>query len=305
MNRSEIIDLVVIRSSGTPGELRKLRQELSEKPTEELEEIHHQILRAAESAEIRARVDADPEHQRLRDETLREYHLAQIFRTVIPGRGVPVRNQASETIILSWLNLDEVLSRDWFIKVIQGTPALANQLTWKKQIPETELRQKFAVVCRQLQIAQSEGNFSLVRDRLSETWPHYIEEVRHVVESGIISLSSATQEEIDKWSAEAHEEHVDFLIKPASPGDLRQAASTEFGQRRAQAQQQEAQRQVQAAIARDSGISPIGEPFPPLPETWQGQKLDAAFIKICSADTQRLLQKRFGSGALNRRLQGN
>jgi len=60
MNRSEIIDLVVVRASGTPGELQRLRLALSAKSTEELEQIHHQILlEAADDQLIQIQVERE------------------------------------------------------------------------------------------------------------------------------------------------------------------------------------------------------------------------------------------------------
>jgi G:T/U-mismatch repair DNA glycosylase len=104
--------------------------------------------------------------------------------------------------------------------------------------------------------------------------------------------------ELDQARSEAIEEYNEGL-RNASALELRQIAQQEAADRRAAAVQAEADRHLKAAQARDAAYG-----FPPLPETWQGSKLDAYFIKTCSADTQKLLQRRFGSAALDRRLHG-
>ena len=77
-------------------------------------------------------------------------------------------------------------------------------------------------------------------------------------------------------------------------------AGQEAEQRQQATKQAEADSRFQASQARDAARG-----FPLLPESWQGQKLDATFIKTCPADTQRLLTKRFGFAQLDARLRGN
>jgi hypothetical protein len=108
-----------------------------------------------------------------------------------------------------------------------------------------------------------------------------------------------SQIELDELRAEAIEQHNTRLLN-ASGEELRQIAQREAADRRAVAVKAESDRHIQAATARDATYGN----YEPLPDTWRGQKLDAYFIKTCSVETQRILQRRFGSAAIDRRLHG-
>jgi hypothetical protein len=114
-----------------------------------------------------------------------------------------------------------------------------------------------------------------------------------------VRLTPATPSEVQQWRQELAEQRQDWLVNQASPAELREAANRESEQRRAAAVQQQADQQLEAAVVRDSVMG-----FPPLPEDWRGQKLDADFIKMCDVATHKLLLKRFGSAQLDLRLRG-
>jgi len=231
------------------------------------------------------------EHERQAEEAYRGYYMTQIFLTAVPGHGVPVRNQASEEIILSWLNLDESLNRDWFLKVIRENPELAKSLQWqsadptkRKQAESRQLeidRQTFAEVCRRNLVSECQANFNLWRSTNS-----------------VSGMAPASPEELAAYKQEAVEQRNEFLLN-ADVDTLKKLAREESAVKRQTAIQTEADRQLAAATARDAVLG-----FPPLPETWNGQKLDAAFIKNCSSETQKLLSRRFGSSQITARLRG-
>jgi hypothetical protein len=163
----------------------------------------------------------------------------------------------------------------------------AKQLSHDKEI--------FATVCRKHLIANIEANFSLLRSVLSDFTEY---NATQAITSGAVRLAGASQTEKNEWAAADIENHNQALLN-ASDSELRKIVKQE-AEARQQANQQEAHRlHIEATQARDSHLG-----FPKLPDTWNGQKLDAAFIKSCSVEVQKLLSKRFGSSQLNARLQG-
>ena len=140
---------------------------------------------------------------------------------------------------------------------------------------------RFAEICRRNSISECEANFNLWRSTKS-----------------ISGLAPASQSEQDRYSQEAVEQRNEFLLN-ADTETLRTLAREEGAANRQAALQTEADSQLAAAQERDSRFG-----FPRLPDTWQGQKLDATFVKNCSVEIQKLLQKRFGSAQLTARLQG-
>jgi hypothetical protein len=279
-----------------------------------------QLQSESAAKQVSAIAQRDPEFQRAqaeleqqRQQTGADLAWLNIVRTPINGRFV-IGNDANRQIISSWVNPGEVIypqiAGEWFKKVLAESPALANQLAWesadardpvkRQQATAAQLeqdRQTFADACRQLHIGNNEANFGIIRSTLGENLSLY--QIQQAIQSGAVRLSPATQQEMAQWAQEAVEERNEFLLT-ADNHTLRNIARREGLERAATATKAEADRQFEASKARDTAIG-----FPALPETWQGQKLDAAFIRSCNVETQKLLTKRFGSAALDARLRGN
>src|ERR1700692_1790931 len=75
----------------------------------EQESVESQV--EAIRAEVRRQIETDPErirrqqeHEQERQEGYPEYAMTQIFNTAVPGHGYPIRNRASEQVILGLLN---------------------------------------------------------------------------------------------------------------------------------------------------------------------------------------------------------
>jgi hypothetical protein len=213
-------------------------------------------------------------------------HICQV---VVNGKTLQ-NNSANRGIVTNWVHEDqgETLSASWFKKVLSEQPELADQLSWEVvQTPEsrnTQLEQDkkvFVEVCKQHSLSACEANFGVWRSTGS-----------------IAGLAPATREEAAKYLGERIEQYNESLLQ-ASPSELRAQVRYEADQKRVQDQKSEADEQLKAAQERDSHRG-----YPVLPSEWSGQKLDAAFIKNCSAEVQKLLTKRFGSSQLTARLRG-
>ena len=157
-------------------------------------------------------------------------------------------------------------------------------------------KEVFAAVCRKHVVANIEANFSLLRKVVGDDFTEY--SAAQAITSGAVKLAKADQSELDQWNAEALEQRNEFLLN-ADTETLRTLAREEHAIKRQAAVQTDADLQLAASKVRDAIIG-----FPLLPDTWNGQKLDSEFIRHCSAETQKLLQKRFGSAQLTARLQG-
>jgi hypothetical protein len=271
-------------------------------------ELQSEVAAAARVSPEVERINED--RRRQRDDFLREQALAQIFRTPINGK-VAVDNQAARQIIEGWLSLDEKLRPEWFAKVLAEQPSLARSLSWQSADLLDPRRQKEAAAAQAVEDRKifestakrcelysiNEANWNVVHSTLGPGLSEY--QIQQAVSSGAVRLTPATPSEIQEWRQQAAEERASYLAHHASPVELRRAANEESEQRRVAAAQQQADSQLQAAIARDAVMG-----YPPLPDTWQGEKLDAAFIKNCSVETHKLLSRRFGSAALDLRLRG-
>ena len=269
---------------------------------------HEQIrIAAVNSPEVQQLQEA---RRRDHEEFVRDTEWSKIFRTVLPGNKIVVDNQANRAAIEGWLHPHETLSQAVFVKAIADTPRLIGQLVVtsadsldpKKQVAaqkqQLEADKKvFEDAAKRLELYSiNEANWSVIHSILGPGLSEY--QIREAVASGAVRLTPATPSEVQQWRQELAEQRQDWLVN-ASPAELRAAANAEAEQRRVAAAKQQADQQLEAAVVRDSVMG-----FPPLPDTWQGQKLDAAFIKACDVQTHKLLSKRFGSAALDLRLRG-
>jgi hypothetical protein len=238
-----------------------------------------------------------------------ELALVNICRVLVPGRGFAKMCEANTSLIESWLNPGEELSVGWFKKVIEEQ-GLASQLIWepvesrdpefRKQKAEQQLaedQQVFARACRQFRVSENTANFNLIREVLGSGFDVY--GVHQAIQSGAVRLAQASQEEIAAWAREAVEQRNRFLLN-ADNQTLRTIVRRESAERHQAAVQAEADRSFRVNQTMDAAIG-----FPPLPATWKGEPLTAAFIRTCDVATHKLLTKRFGSAALTARLRGN
>jgi hypothetical protein len=327
----EILTPHLVKSTGSaPDDVRQvletytiegLNKELARQRREgtpQQDSSSEQVILDAIRAEAQRQAASDPErirqqraHERQMEETLRTYALAQIFRTQILIGGKPhvaVQNKASENIIINWLHPGETLTPDWFRKVFQENPTLANQLQWEEVLDSQTKQQRLQQdrdtftnqVCRQFQVADTESNFRLVCElvgkglskKLNNFDPGAFHQLQQAADSG--ALARPSQAEIEKWRAEAAEERKDFLVNRATPDQLKAAAREESAARQQAVKHEQARLQLEAQQQRESAMG-----FPPLPSDITRERIRAA-----SPSEIKVWMKRYGNYQLNTRLAG-
>jgi len=226
------------------------------------------------------------------EQAKQDWVLDGICLTSINGRRL-VNNIANRLAVLGWLHEDqgETLSPTWFTKVLKENPALGEPLLWEPADPVERLRQDrktFTEICFHYHLSQSEANFGIWQKTHSTA-----------------GMAQATQDEVDEWERQAEvqeaERHREALLNAANKNDLptlRTLARQEVANQQSEAEKQRLL-DIQAQQERDSHLG-----FPKMPDTWRGEKLDAAHIKNCDPKTQRILTQRFGSAQLTARLHG-
>jgi len=228
------------------------------------------------------------------DQGLEDLAWVHLSRVRINGK-MPANNTANRKIVFSWLHPGEQPTVKWFLRVLAEQPGLADQIIWetilspdqRKQAEAAALAQDrtaFAELCRRYSLSECAANFNVWRSTNS-----------------ISGLAPATPEEQAKFEEERIEAHNAELLRVAetNPDQLRARVRQESEARQQAAQQERAEHQFQAAQQRDASRG-----FQVLPDTWNGQKLDAGFIKNCSVEVQKFLTQKFGSAQLTARLQG-
>jgi hypothetical protein len=294
MSREQLIEILtpaLVKSGYTETEVRDVLE------TYTAEGLDKELQR-----QQRARLHPGSEDKRQRqiqilgDRNREDLAWTHISRVIVNGKML-ITNEANRQIVFGWLHEDqgEQPTVEWFKKVLEENPALKNQITWepvlspeqRKQAAAQQLKQDietFAEICRRHSISECQANFSLWRGSRS-----------------IEGLAPANQAERDQYRQEAVEAHNQELLRVAEtdPSKLRVIVRQEAADTRAQQAQADADRQLKAAQERDSHFG-----FPKLPDTWNGQTLDSAFIKNCSVEIHKFLTKRFGSAQLTARLRG-
>jgi hypothetical protein len=232
-----------------------------------------------------------------------------IFSTPVNGK-IPVDNRAVRSVIASWLNLDEVFSYDWFLRVLREQPVLANQITWEKFLtPQqarqaevaqaTEDRKTFEAAAKKLKsFGATEANFNLVK--LTLTPGFTVDDIRLWVERGL-AVSPASAAEIFEWTREEKLERADYLRHNASDTELRQAANYEFETTRAAARAEEDR--LGMAAQRQQFEAGNYDPLPTHRST-DGVELNAAFFNRLPADQLRQFCRRYHSYQITKRLRG-
>jgi hypothetical protein len=216
------------------------------------------------------------------EQVKQDWILDGICATPINGRTAP-NTESVRKMILGWLNPGEELSVAWFKRVLAENPALGDQIFPQKlaNIGPSFDKETFAKMCREHQRSECEANFDM--------WCRT---------HSIAGLIPASPEELEAYRKEA------ILSAADNPVALRKIANQEFANRVPEAEKQ-AQRDANAQAQRDAVLG-----FPPLPYEYpfpgrlHGQKLDAAFIRSCPPEIQKLLTRRFGSAQLTARLRG-
>jgi hypothetical protein len=243
-----------------------------------------------------------------------------IFQTVIDGRVVEPCI-ANENIIRGWV--DEArgetfkdMGPRWFRRILRESPALINSLVWesadlldpkkRSQIEADTLaqsRKAFGQTARRLKaFGFNEANFQATLAILGNSFNEY--QVEQLWLAGALRhLSSASAEELESWKQEKLAQENELLkadaVTPYQLQEQKEIRQRRFTDSRRSAVQEELERQLVVGFQKEVTFG--GKKFP-MPYDYHGEKLDAQFIKRCSADVLRKLISIFGSSQISARL---
>ena len=318
--KQQLVELLAVRGVATKEQLEaktvdELEQTLDQSNLDNIRAQARQQVHESTARELQEALDQ-------RNLARSEARLQQIFRTVIVDGKTLVYCESNRQALLDLLDgapLDN-LSAQWLVKRVKENPS---RFAWQDVVNPAKRRQAdavqakqdretFSAVARELGLADSDANFSIVSQQLGPGLPDIRASITTMVgdngpgiylfdaDGNTFQLTPATQEQIAQWAYERAKTRELWLKTEASPDELRAAVRAEGASRAANQQQQFQQQQIEAEKLRQAGQ------FPPLPEMYLGQKLDSRFIKRASTEVFKQLIRRFGSAqvteALNTRI---
>ena len=297
MQRQQMIDLIVVRSEGTPEQLQDLRQRLSAMRTAELDDFMDKQNLALIRAESERRVAAErrpAEVERAWIDFFRR-HPELVDRT---GNRQMLFNYAlslSDDGVVTLKHLDEAAAT---------LPGLIRQkvkqpLTTANLKQDEENLQKY---CRASRLQPNTAALNLLREKFGAGFDHV--QIEQALQSGLINLGPASDEALAEWAQEDEEQRQDWLVNQASPAELRAAAQVETEQRRQEFQRAEQERSLAERAKADAAYG-----YPPLPEIHvpTGERIDAAWLNRISNTNLPLFKAlliKHGNFALTQRLRG-
>jgi hypothetical protein len=201
------------------------------------------------------------------------------------------------------LSDDGVVTFEHMDEAAKTLPGLDRQKV--RQLPTaSNLKQDEKILqeyCRANRLEPNTAALTMLRQQFGAGFT--FAQIDQALQSGLIQLNPASEEDILRWTQEEAEERQDYLINQASPQEVRQAAQKEYEQRRIEFQRAEAERQIAAREQMDAAHG-----FPPLPEfNAEGTKIDAAYLnRISNTNLQlfKALMRKHGASALTKRLRG-
>jgi len=237
-----------------------------------------------------------------------------------PYKGKVLRHcEANYNLLTGWLHEDqgEVLGVVWFLKLLQEHPRYEAQLVWesadvldpkkRSQIEADALaqsRKAFSSAARKSKaFGDSEANFLYACSILGKnSFTEYELETAWLA-CAFQGMSSPGAEELESWKQEKLAQENELLkadaVTPYQLQEQKEIRQRRFVDSRRSAVQEELERQLVVGFQKEVTFG--GKKFP-LPYDYHGEKLDAQFIKRCSADVLRKLISIFGSSQISARL---
>jgi hypothetical protein len=305
MNLEQIANLILTRGAATADQIRG-------KSLKELE----QILDDSLIAQVRAEASNSPEaletQQRLADiqadrqRQAEENQLTMIFRTAINDK-VAIDNQAARNIIRGWLDEsqgDTAITVKWFQKILNATPSLARQLSWKPWQSADERRQASAAqdaeehrvfhdFCRDNGWSECAANLALIKSVLGNFDQYTLVQA---VQSNALELAQASPEELEQFHQEKIELHNAHLLSLDLPA-LRKLAREAGARGQAPMTPDETQRIRAAEKVQNNQFQPL------LPDSrFRGEMIDYELVQQLSPGDLKQLLRIYGSEAVNRRI---
>jgi hypothetical protein len=258
-------------------------QTLLQKSLPDLEALLDQLATQKAQGDSEEEVIAYREDSR-RDAAFESAYVHGLLQISLNGKRL-VDCESNKNMLESLLNPGELPS-----VAIYQTLALqfASRFSW--EVPPAaktaaDREAEFVKVCHENQLSLCDANRQMFKDGTAlENW------------AGASGLERAA------FQAQAAQERQTYLIKTASPTQLKQEAAWESKQSRAQAQSEEATRSHNFVLAQQGH-------YPPLPATMPdtNEVIDSKFIRKLSTINYPLFRswvKKYGVGNLNSRLRG-
>lgn len=176
-----------------------------------------------------------------------------------------------------------------------------NQQRYDQEAPQRAEQLKrsrvlFSLAAKKLEkFGDNTANFNLVVGILG---PGFSEFQLQQLDWVAVGLSAASPQELTNWRNEKVEERQHWLKHLASGSELREVARQEVANLRQQAKLSQFEQTLVQGYEREV----IQQGLAKLPKHFQGQLLDANFIRTRSADQLRQLVRRFGSAQISARL---
>lgn len=166
---------------------------------------------------------------------------------------------------------------------MEMTRANEPRIKAEREALEKANRSVFHLAAKRLRYSVLEANYSVLVKALGEL---STDNIREFMAANPSALVAATPAEVQQWTQEAQVARAEYL-RNAPDEELRAAVRHDFQERRAQAQQAEAERQIAGREAADAAFG-----FPPLPETNQitGEKIDGAYLTRISNTNLQLFK---------------
>jgi hypothetical protein len=177
-------------------------------------------------------------------------------------------------------------------KEIQETRRPQFEQEQKQQLEQD--KKTFAAAARELRLSLCDANFNLIRTTLGVGFT-----VQDIYDHPLIETVRATPQELNQWEQERIHARNGYLTN-AHPQTLRTEAKQEAVANKQNHALTAFERELEAGLTREitnGGMSP-------LPEYWNGKRLDKDFIRRADKETLRQIMKKFGSSQLTARLHG-
>jgi len=308
MNKQELIDEILpLLKLGTHQERSKMRADLESHTLTELTAYFGVV--SGPAYQLEADETALDEMKAARN---REFALMQIFKCS------GLKNTTKNETLLDQL-LGPALSLETFRSLIEKNPQYQNRFEWgsapfgairqaeaDQSKQRTKIRQTFSAAAKAAtaqglnDVSDCDANFNLVCRVLGTDFT-IAQAVKALTDGTLQGLapSGNAAELRAAYQQKQIDDHNHWLMN-ADTKTLREITRQEIADQRQNSAQEQADRELQVGLQRQTAMG-----FPPLPDLWRGEKLDANFIKHCNVETHKRLTKRFGSAALTARLRVN
>lgn len=282
MTKEKLIDLLVVRGVAT-------REQLQSKYVHDLE----QMLDDSNLAQIRAEAKNSPEVIALRHRAAETE--AEAVWTGFFFRHPDIKDHAANRKFLFDFALG--LSQDGIVTLQHLYEAATTLSTLDRQKPKQPLtaanlkqdEETLQEFCRANRLQPNTAAINLLRQKFGAGFNQV--EIDQALQSRLISLGPASEEELAESAAEVAEARQDWLANQASPEQLRQAARQEAEERRLAAQQEFVREQDEAGRKR---AAESGKPQLPEVNSLTGEKLDATFFNKLSVTNRQEFRRYVG-----------